>query len=140
MSRTPAAAPPPAAGSDAADRAAPAIVVDLVAVVVFVLLGRRSHNENEAVTGVLVTLWPFLTGLMAGWAVVGLRRARPLAWTTGAVLVVATVTVGMVLRHTVSHDGTPPSFVAVATTFLTIFLVGWRAVARWSARRRQAAG
>jgi hypothetical protein len=109
---------------------------DLIAVVVFVLLGRSSHGEGQTLHGVLITLWPFLTGLLTGW--LGLLAARIGAegYRAGALLVVATVAVGMVLRHVVSHDGTPVSFVLAATTFLTILYLGWRAVARLVARRR----
>jgi peptidoglycan/LPS O-acetylase OafA/YrhL len=117
-------------------RASWAIAADAVAVLAFVMLGRRSHGESDAATGVLVTLWPFLAGLAAGWLVVLLRRGRPLAWWSGVTVVVATVALGMLLRHVVSHDGTPVSFVLVATTFLSIFLLGWRVPARRYVRRR----
>jgi len=118
-------------------RAAGVFVVDLIAVVVFVLLGRTSHGESEALRGVLVTLWPFLSGMLVGWAVLLLTGLRVAGYRAGVVLVVATVGVGMVLRHTVSHDGTPPSFVVAASTFLALFYLGWRAVARFAARRRR---
>lgn len=112
--------------------------VDLVAVVVFVLLGRSSHGEDEALTGVLVTLWPFLSGMLAGWLVLLLTGLRATSYRAGLVLVVATVAVGMTLRHTVSHGGTPPSFVIAASTFLTVLYLGWRAVAHLVRRRRSA--
>jgi hypothetical protein len=117
-------------------RTAGVFAADLVAVVVFVLLGRSSHGEGETVRGVLVTLWPFLTGLLAGWLVLLVTRIEAGGCRAGALLVAATVGVGMVLRHTVSHDGTQPSFVIAATTFLAIFYLGWRALARLAARRR----
>jgi hypothetical protein len=41
----------------------------------------------------------------------------------------------MPLRR-VAGGGTPLSFVLVATTFLVLFLVGWRAVAAALSRRR----
>lgn len=112
--------------------------VDLVAVVVFVLLGRSSHGEDEALTGVLVTLWPFLSGMLAGWLVLLLTGLRATSYRAGLVLVVATVAAGMTLRHTVSHGGTPPSFVIAASTFLTVLYLGWRAVAHLVRRRRSA--
>jgi hypothetical protein len=37
---------------------------------------------------------------------------------------------GMLLRHFVFEDGTAVDFVLVATAFLTLFLVGWRLLAR----------
>jgi hypothetical protein len=145
VSSSPEATQPPGADTPQADavtriphdlRAAGVFSADLVAVVVFVLLGRSSHGEDEALTGVLVTLWPFLTGMLAGWLALLLTGMRPIAYRSGAVLVVATVAVGMVLRHTVSHDGTPVSFVIAASTFLTILYVGWRGIAQLVSRRR----
>lgn len=136
VSSTPGATPQPSAGSRRAAAAIPhdlrtaaVFTVDLVAVVVFVLLGRVWHGEGEALTGVLITLWPFLCGMLVGWLVLLLTGLRPVGYPAGVILVVSTVAVGMVLRGTVSHSGTPVSFVIAAATFLTVCFVGWRAVA-----------
>ena len=51
------------------------------------------------------------------------------------------ILVGMLLRHFVFDDGTATSFIIVATIFLGVFLVGWRAV--WTlveSRRHRSAG
>jgi len=110
-------------------------VLDVVLVLVFVLIGRRSHAESDAVTGILTTAWPFVTGLVIGWlALVGFRWPF-VTWISGAVVVVATVFVGMLLRHS-SGQGVAVSFVVVATVVLAIFLVGWRALAILIAKRR----
>jgi hypothetical protein len=144
VSSSPEATPQPsgpvaAAGGIPADlRTAAVFAADLVAVVVFVLLGRSSHGHDESPTGVLVTLWPFLSGLLVGWLVLLLIGFRPTSYRAGLILVVATVAVGMTLRHTVSHGGTPVSFVIAASTFLTFFYLGWRAVAHLARRRRSA--
>jgi hypothetical protein len=120
-------------------RAGVGLAADLVAVLIFAAIGRRAHAEGSAVLGALATAAPFLAGTGAGWlAVRSARRgsARD-GWSTGSgVLVVAlTVAVGMGLRH-LTGRGTPPSFVIVATTFLGLVLLGWRAAARgWLARR-----
>ena len=42
---------------------------------------------------------------------------------------IITVAAGMVLRHTVFDRGTAFPFIIVATLFIGVFLVGWRAVA-----------
>lgn len=156
MSSSPEAVPQPSPGPDPATgasgagpggtsagipadlRTAAVFAADLLAVVVFVLLGRSSHGEDEALRGVLVTLWPFLSGMLVGWLVLLLTGIRPTSYPAGLVLVVGTVSIGMVLRHTVSHDGTPVSFVIAASTFLTILYLGWRAVAHLIRRRRAA--
>jgi len=110
-----------------------AAVVDLVLVVVFVLVGRASHNEGPL--GTLVTLWPFLAGLVIGW--IGARAWRtPLAlrW-TGVTIWAATVIVGMLLR-TVAGQGVQLGFVIVTAVVLGIFLLGWRAIAHCVLRVR----
>ncbi|MBL8928916.1 MAG: DUF3054 domain-containing protein [Kineosporiaceae bacterium] len=105
-----------------------AAAADLISVVVFVLLGRRAHDEGTVLTGTLTVAWPFLTGTVLGWAVVLLRRAHPATIRSGLAILLGTVAVGMTLRH-LTGGGVQASFVAVATTFLALFLLGWRALA-----------
>jgi hypothetical protein len=108
--------------------AALAAVLDVTAIVVFVALGRRTHDESSGVAGVVGTAAPFLIGAALGW--LGGRAWRsPLTVATGAVVCAVTLVVGMVLRRVVFDDGTAWSFVVVATLFLALFLIGWRIVA-----------
>lgn len=107
-------------------RVAVAAVLDIVSVVVFVALGRRSHDET---TSVLTIAAPFLIALAAGWLVARTWRS-PFAVRTGAVVWAVTLVVGMVLRHWVFDRGTALSFMIVATLVLGTFLLGWRALAR----------
>jgi hypothetical protein len=109
------------------------LVADLVAVLAFVLIGRGSHAEGSTVAGTVATAWPFLTGAAVGEAVVVAARRAPASPAAGAIVVGATVGVGMLLRR-LSGGGTPVSFVVVATTFLALAMLGWRAVLRWRAR------
>ena len=113
----------------------PVLIADLLAVLVFVLLGRRSHEEGSALAGTVATAWPFVAGAAVGelGPPYGGRRiaGRRRVVTAGA------VGVGMPLRR-LAGGGTPLSFVLVATTFLAVFLVGWRVAARrWSAGGRR---
>jgi hypothetical protein len=102
-------------------------VADLVAVVVFAAIGRHTHAESEGVGGLLTTLWPFAVGVLAGWCVaLAWRRRVPWSVRDAVPVWISTVVVGMVLRH-LSERGTPLSFVVVATIFLGLFLLGWRA-------------
>jgi len=48
----------------------------------------------------------------------------------------ATVLVGMVLRRA-TGQGTAASFVVVASVVLALFLLGWRALSAYAARRAQ---
>jgi peptidoglycan/LPS O-acetylase OafA/YrhL len=106
-------------------------------VLVFVLLGRQAHDSGRNVLGTLATAWPFLAGAAAGWLVVRGRRLDPAGLTAGAVVAMATVVLGMTLRH-LTGGGVQPSFVAVASAFLALFLLGWRVLALRLARRKAA--
>lgn len=120
-------------------RAAAAAAVDVLAVVLFVVIGRASHDRGESPAGVLSTLWPFAVGLAAGWLLVRLARRPAGSLGSGAAVCVTTVAVGMVLR-VVAGQGTAAAFVGVATGFLGAVMVGGRLVVhladRWATRRR----
>ncbi len=112
-----------------------AFAIDLVLLLVFVLIGRRSHGEAADAGGLLTTLWPFLVGLLAGWLVT-LAWRRPLAvmW-PGIPIWLMTVALGMLVRNAVGQ-GVQASFIVVATIVLGVFLVGWRLLAIPVVRRR----
>jgi hypothetical protein len=119
-------------------RPAAALLVDVLLVVVFAAIGRASHDEANAVVGVLGTAWPFLVGTAVGWGVVRFaRRAWPLDVGPGVTVWFATVLIGMVLRRAVG-SGTAVSFVVVASLVLAAFLLGWRALGAYAARRAHA--
>lgn len=107
-----------------------AVIADVVAVLVFALLGRASHAETLTVVGVLETAWPFLAGLAVGWLVLLAWRSPRGLPLPALPLWVITVAVGMLFRS-VSGQGTATTFVAVAAVALGILLLGWRVVARW---------
>lgn len=109
--------------------------VDLAMVLVFVLIGRGSHGESDGLAGIGITLWPFLAGTVIGWlGLVGFRWAN-VSLIGGVLVWVATVFVGMILRIQ-TGQGIAVSFVIVASVFLGIFLIGWRALAQAVVRRR----
>ena len=106
-------------------------LLDLLAVVVFATVGRRSHAHGITLGGVLETAAPFLCGTAAGYLLASLTLdAAPRTWQFGTIVVVATVVVGMLLRK-LATAGTAPSFIVVATLFLTATLLGWRLIAHW---------
>ncbi|MFC4604099.1 DUF3054 domain-containing protein [Rhodococcus kronopolitis] len=109
----------------------PALAVDVVLVIVFCAIGRRSHDEANALAGLASTAWPFLGGLAAGWlATYALYRKKFDALSvvpTGVLVWLTTLVVGMLLR-VVGGQGTAFSFILVAATVLAVFLIGWRAV------------
>jgi len=115
-----------------------AFLVDLLVVVVFVLIGRRTHHEDAGAVGFLRVVWPFVVALVAGWALTRLDRA-PLAWARVAGLWAITVVFGMVLRIVVEGHDFKVAFTIVATVFLGVCFFGWRLVYVAATRRRSAA-
>lgn len=105
---------------------------------VFVALGRASHDESAAFAGFLRVWWPFAVGLGIGGLVSGAWR-HPYAWRRVAAMLAVTVAVGMLLRIAVQGRDLEPSFVIVTTVFLGLCDFGWRLVARAATRRRAAA-
>jgi hypothetical protein len=117
-------------------RAAYALGLDVLSVMVFVVIGRRNHDEGSAVAGVFETAAPFLIGVGAAWLIIRAWR-WPMAMLTGLVVWPITLLVGMMCRNLIWGRGTPVSFVIVATIFLGLCFVGWRMAARALTRRRR---
>ncbi|HEY2442981.1 MAG TPA: DUF3054 domain-containing protein [Streptosporangiaceae bacterium] len=116
-------------------RAVTGALCDLGCVAAFVVIGRASHTEGETIAGLARTAWPFVTGLAAGWVATRAWR-RPAALAAAGIGVwLGTVAVAMVLR-VVSGQGVAVAFVFVALAFLGLFMLGWRAAARWLPRSR----
>lgn len=120
--------------------------VDVALVVLFVLIGRRSHEDGYALSGLVLAIVPFLVGLLAGW---GLIRWRSGAWPQrvghGVTLALSTVIVGMVVRVVLGQSlgdgiGGLLTFAAVALAFLLFVLVGWRAGTAFVESRRHPSG
>ncbi|PRC45182.1 DUF3054 domain-containing protein [Mycobacterium sp. ITM-2017-0098] len=113
---------------------AKALVADVVCVLVFCAIGRRSHAEGLTVSGIAETAWPFLTGTGVGWLLArGWRSPTALA-PTGLVVWVCTVVVAMLLRKATSQ-GTATSFIVVASITTAVLLLGWRGAVQLAARR-----
>ena len=113
------------------DRLSPWIAfgADLLVLVVFVLVGRRSHDEGSGVEGFLRVWWPFAVGLMVATIASGTWRA-PLEWRRAIVTWLVTVALGMTLRIAVQGRDFKPTFVIVTTVFVGAGMLGWRAVVR----------
>ena len=103
------------------------LAVDLAAVLVFVAVGRRSHDEASSLAGYLGTAAPFLLGAAASWAAIAL--SRPDGWLLPAATAWAvTVAVGVLLRRFAFGDGAPASFIVVTAIVLALLIVGGRAL------------
>jgi hypothetical protein len=111
-------------------------LADVVCVLVFVAIGRSSHNEAGSVLGFFGTAWPFVVGLALGWVLFrAWRRPVRVVW-TGVGVWGMTVAGGIALRA-LTAQGTEISFVVVTAVVLAVFLLGWRLVVRWTARVRR---
>src|ERR1700742_4625587 len=109
-------------------RAPIALLADIVCVIVFCTIGRRSHAEGLTVAGIAQTAWPFLAGTGVGWLLSGGGRRAFAVLPVGGGVWVCTVVVGMVLRK-VTSAGVSTSFVVVASVSTAVLLLGWRGAA-----------
>lgn len=117
-------------------RALGPLAVDVALVVVFAVLGARTHHDGSLGPGAVADVaWPFLVGLLVGHLALVMARRAPAAVLSGVVVWLTTLVVGMVLRR-VTGDGTALAFVVVATGFTLATLVGWRLLALLLTRTR----
>ena len=106
------------------------LALDVVAVTLFVIVGRVNHDEPLSPSGIAATAAPFLIALVAAWLAARAWQA-PLSWPTGLTVWLLTVAGGMLLRRFAFGDGIAAGFLIAGTAFLGLFLVGWRAMALW---------
>lgn len=113
-----------------------AAAADAAAILLFVALGRRTHDEGgNPMLGALGVAAPFLIAAAIGWAIARAWRT-PVDPVTGTIIWVSTVVIGLVLRRFVFDRGTATPFVIVASVATMALLVGWRLVARRLGRAR----
>jgi uncharacterized membrane protein len=105
------------------------LLLDLVAVLVFVGIGRSVHTHGVTFGGVVSTTWPFATGLVVGWLSVFATRRQVVSLGAGVIVCISTVAIGMALR-VLAGQGTAYAFVLVALGFLGASMLGWRIVLR----------
>jgi hypothetical protein len=123
------------ASPQTADRLVPiAAGLDAFVVVAFVAIGRRNHDEDPGIAGLVGAAAPFVIGLLLAWLAARVWRDA-FGATTGLIVWIVTFGAGMALRRFVFDDGTALSFMIVAAAFLGVFLNGWRLAARLVTRR-----
>lgn len=109
--------------------AAVAAVLDLACVLGFVIAGRRSHDETNALAGIAETAWTFLAALVVGWVGMYTWREPLQLWPTAIGLWMITVAGGLGLRL-LADQGASGAFPLVAAGVLAVLLIGWRLIAR----------
>lgn len=120
------------------DRRWVALAFDVASVLLFVVLGRRSHDEGNGVASVLNVAAPFVIGLTVGWLVSPNVRRAPRSPRAGVDVWVATVVIGVLLRWFAWDRSTAFAFVVVTTLFLGFFMLGWRVMVSATSRPRSA--
>ena len=106
-----------------------ALSLDICSVLLFVAVGRRNHNEVVGISGVVEVALPFLIALISGWLVTRAWRS-PQALSTGAVIWLITVVLGLALRNLLFDQGTATPFIIVATLVLGALIFGRRLIFR----------
>lgn len=112
-----------------------AAVIDVVAVVAFVIIGRKNHDEGSALSGIVKVAAPFLVALALGWLAARAWKS-PMDVGTGLVIWLVTIIAGLTLRKVAFDGGTALPFIIVASLFNLATLVGWRCIAEWRQTRR----
>jgi hypothetical protein len=119
-------------------RAVGCVILDICAVLAFVIIGRHAHQHGESLVGIWQTAWPFLAGLAAGLLAVRAWR-RPLALVPAGLGGWLGAALGGQLLRVLAGQGTAAAFVLVGLAFLALFVLGWRVVAGIVTTRLRAA-
>lgn len=101
------------------------LLIDILAVLIFVIIGRDNHGEENTLLGVLGTSAPFLIALAVAWIAMHLLKIRR-RLTTALFVWAVTVGGGLTLRNLAFGDGTAFSFIVVTTITLGVLMVGAR--------------
>ncbi len=96
-------------------------VIDVVAVVVFVVIGQRNHDGSSDVYGIINLAAPFLIALLTSWVVLRTWRG-PFNRASLVATWVITVAGGLFLRRVVFDRGIATAFIIVATITLGVLL------------------
>ena len=96
-------------------------VIDVVAVVVFVVIGQRNHDGSSDVYGIINLAAPFLIALLTSWVVLRTWHG-PFNRASFVATWVITVAGGLFLRRVVFDRGIATAFIIVAVITLGLLL------------------
>jgi Protein of unknown function (DUF3054) len=120
------------------------IAGDIIALLAFAAIGRRSHGEAAglaALVEVATTAAPFIGGWLLAAPLLGAYRASatagigPMAQRTALAWLVA-LPIGGALRALMVGRPSPPSFYVVTFLVVLVMLCGWRTAFAWREGRR----
>lgn len=112
------------------------IAMDTLAIAVFALLARITHQTDEMplnFTGWLSTLWPFLVGVALAWVIVtfaGKGVGTSNGEGKGPFIWLITVATGLIIWGIRNQQLPHWSFVIVASVMSALLMLGWRGIAR----------
>ena len=99
----------------------PAALIDVLAVVVFVVVGQRNHDGSSDVYGIINLAAPFLIALGTSWAVLRTWRG-PFNRASFVATWAITVFGGLFLRRVVFDRGIAMAFIIVTVITLGLLL------------------
>jgi hypothetical protein len=105
---------------------APAL--DLLAIVLFVAIGRENHSISWNLTWFFTVWWPLTLSWVVGALVTRLYVRDDRIWSRLAGTIVVAVGVGGILRWAFTGRVAYSIFTVVALSFLTLVTFGWRLV------------
>lgn len=111
-------------------------MLDLVAVIVFVVVGRDEHQQTSTIGDILTVSAPFLIGVGVGTALAWAARHDLRRLDAGVIVLITTLVVGMMLRRWAWDRGTAATFVIVTAAFFALMMLGWRVIQVVMSRRR----
>ena len=103
------------------------MLLDVCSVLVFVVIGRHTHHDGDALAGIWHTAWPFLAGLAIGLCAVRFWRKPTAIRPAGVGAWIGAAGAGMAIR-VAAGQGTAAAFIGVTFAFLALALLGWRAL------------
>jgi hypothetical protein len=101
------------------------VAADVAAVILFAVIGTRSHDGGGA-GEVLTVAAPFAVGTVFGWLLSPVARVAPTSVRAGWQVWAATMVIGVLARRLVFGRGTAVPFVVVTAVVLAVLIVGWR--------------
>lgn len=110
-----------------------ALVGDVLAVLVFVIVGLFQHGQELSATSMFAVGWPFLVGVLLGHLAVRSWHHPFRLWPHGVLIWAITVVACMAIR-TLFSAGTETSFVVVTAVVTGVLMLGWRALALYLTR------
>lgn len=111
----------------------PALILDIVALMIFALLARVAHPPFT-LGGLVQAFWPWAVGAVIGWVIITAVSPRS-RWSEGAIVWVSAIAGGMIIWAAVNQELPHYSFLIVAATSSAVLMFGWRAIAAVRGRK-----